>query len=165
MYSLLPTAIEFAKNFGVGFLLAGIFAFIIYLLVISRVKEVVKKQRRKTVQIADLHKSVLDPTDPQNQRIIQQYEIREGVRDLREEIHELKKEISLRCSKEHCPILPVVTQQMDHMEHILIKFAEEGKNYREETKGYVKDIFERVNGFINEIGRELIFALRRKKDD
>lgn len=114
-------------------------------------------------QISDIHRSITDAAG-----IIHRSKIIESVEDQTGRIEEV---ITTHCTPHNCPIVPVVKTSFDEMKNsikthleemrsLLVNFTTEAKDARKETHSLVKDIFDRINSFINELGREIIYVLR-----
>lgn len=91
-------------------------------------------------------------------------EVMSEIRALHTEVITLMAEVKSRCGTESCPMVLVLKKHLVENDKFLQESFQRAKDDRHEINEQLKNIYTRINDFVNELGREMIRALRNGRD-
>lgn len=166
MIQLGPDILTSLREVGIAVTGFVVFGYLLIWLFLHKLKKVLNEHEIAIAQIAAMHKSVLDPSDPsEHKRVIPRAEI---VSDIKQ----VQTTVDSRCGPASCPVVPVVEKKLIELEQrhvdlsslvekVLAQFVEDSKEFRREMLEHIDRVFTRINSIVDTVLGGWIDELRK----
>lgn len=158
-----PDILTVIKDLGTFAAFAFIFGYFLFKIILDRLSGMINEHTLAIKRIEKLIEAGIDPLDPKGERLINLSDIRSKIIELDSRISIFKKYVEERCTVEHCSLIPAIDNRLEKIKRTIDEFAKRSEESREVTSKYISDIYERINSFIENLGKEMIHALRESR--